>query len=138
MNINDFGANIEENEAGEDESVVSMFMDSFKRKTKFHASLFENSFTQKLQTSSLINFHDHASSKFCEYTLTSANFLTDLQSLSAHATCKIMEEKSDGSLVPLEDNVLVGTIPSSVISNIIKNSMAIERPIYIFFSLFRK
>ena len=121
MNLHDFGTTIEQNEAVEDDSVVTMFLESFKRKTKFHASLFENSFTQKLNTSSLLNFHDHSSTKFCEYTLTSADFLTDLHSLSAHVRCKIVEEKSDGSLVDLKNDLLVGTIPSSIVSNLIKN-----------------
>ena len=120
MNINDFGSTIEESEMTESD-VTSLFMESFKRKTKFHSSLFENSFTQKLLTSSLLNFHDHESTKYCEYSLTSPDFLTDLQSISAHIKCKIMEKQDDGKLIDLDQNTLIGTIPSSVISNVIKN-----------------
>ena len=121
MNLQNYGPTIEENEATEDENVISMFTDSFKRKTKFHPSLFENSFTQKIVSSSLINYQDHAATKFMEFNLSSSDFLTDLPSLTAHIKCCIKELKPDGSIINLDDNLLIGTIPSSLISNVIKN-----------------
>ena len=120
MNLNSFGSTIEQNESGEDES-VSMFMNSFKRKTKFHPSLFENSFVQRVNPINLTNMKDHAATKFLEFNLGSNDFLTDLQSITAHVKCKIVEKKADNSTINLGKDIAVGTIPSSIISNLIKN-----------------
>ena len=118
MNLQNFGSSIEEGEMSEDSS-VQFFLESFKRKTRFHKSLFEHSFTQKLNPISMVNFQDH-SSKFLEFNLSSQDLLTDIQSLTAHCKVKILEKKGE-ELVPLEDNLMIGTIPSSIVSNIIKN-----------------
>ena len=120
MNINNFGNTIEENELAEND-VFNMFMSSFKRKVKFHPSLFENSFTQKISPQPTPNFEDHKSSKYMEFRLVSNEFLSDLHSLTGHIECKIMEKKSDGTLENLTKGNLIGTIPSSIISNCIKN-----------------
>ena len=120
MNLNNFGATIEENETGENEN-IGMFMNSFKRKLRFRDSLFENSFVQKINSQNLINMKDHSPSKYMEFNLSSADFLSDLQSITAHIKCKIMEKKADKTLGNLGSNILVGTIPSSIISNCIKN-----------------
>ena len=92
MNINNFGNTIEENELAEND-VFNMFMSSFKRKVKFHPSLFENSFTQKISPQPTPNFEDHKSSKYMEFRLVSNEFLSDLHSLTGHIECKIMEKK---------------------------------------------
>lgn len=120
MNINNFGNTIEENELAEND-VFNMFMGSFKRKVKFHPSLFENSFTQKISPQPTPNFQDHKPSKYMEFRLVSNDFLTDLHSLTGHIECKIQEKKSDGTLANLTRGNLIGTIPSSIISNCIKN-----------------
>ena len=104
----------------EDAGVVKLFMDSFKRKTKFHKSLFEHSFTQRINPVSMVNFADHESSKFLEFNLTSQDLLTDMHSLTAHTKCRILELKND-SLTNLDEQTMIGTIPNSIISNIIKN-----------------
>ena len=120
MNVNNFGNTIEENELAEND-VFDMFMASFKRKVKFHSSLFENSFTQKITAQPTPNFQDHQSSKYMQFHLVSNEFLSDLHSLTGHIECKIMEKKSDGTLKSLFSGNLIATIPSSVISNCIKN-----------------
>ena len=56
-----------------------------------------------------------------EFRLVSNDFLTDLHSLTGHIECKIQEKKSDGTLQNLARGNLIGTIPSSIISNCIKN-----------------
>ena len=120
MNVNNFGNTIEENELAEND-VFNMFMSSFKRKVKFHPSLFENSFTQKITPQPTPNFSDHKSSKYMEFRLVSNEFLSDLHSLTGHIECKIVEKKSNGTLENLAAGNLVATIPSSIISNCIKN-----------------
>ena len=120
MNLQDFGATIEESEMTEDAGVVQLFMDSFKRKTKFHKSLFEHSFTQRINPISMVNFKDHETSKFLEFNLSSQDLLTDMHSLTAHTKCRILELK-DGTLTNLDDQVMIGTIPNSIVSNIVKN-----------------
>ena len=66
MNYNDIADPIEEGQETEDISVTN-FLSNFKRKAKTHNSLFENSFTQRLNTTSQVNFSDHSSNKFMEY-----------------------------------------------------------------------
>ena len=67
MNLQNFGSSIEEAEMTEDSS-VQFFLESFKRKTRFNKSLFEHSFTQKLNPISMVNYQDHHSCKFLEFT----------------------------------------------------------------------
>ena len=119
MNYNDIADPIEEGQETEDISVTN-FLSNFKRKAKTHNSLFENSFTQRLNTTSQVNFSDHSSNKFMEYSLTSDEFLTDMSTISAHTKCKIVRD-NNGTHVPLEEGELVSTIGGSVIDALIKN-----------------
>lgn len=119
MNFNEINEPIEEGQETED-ITVSNFLSSFKRKAKTHTSLFENSFTQRLNTISQVNFSDHASNKFMEYSLASDEFLTDMTTITAHTKCKIVRD-NNGTHVPLEEGELVSTISGSVINALIKN-----------------
>ena len=119
MNINDIAEAIEDGQETEDIG-VNNFLSNFKRKAKTHGSLFENSFTERLTTTSQINWTDYDSNKFLEYAVTSNSFLTDMTTITAHAECKIMRD-DNGTHVPLESGELVSTISGSVISALIKN-----------------
>ena len=120
MNLNDLGVAIEENETVEDKSILS-FSQNFKKKIKSHTSLFENSFTQKISTRSQTNFNDFLPNKYIEFELESSDFLTDLQTLTAHVQCKILEDIGDNKYKPLGSGDLIGLIPGALISNLIKN-----------------
>ena len=80
MNINEIEEGIQEHGETENKS-IPIFLSNFKRKTKIHGSLFDNSFTQKVTTYSQTNFKDYKSSKFLEFKLDSSEFLSDLISI---------------------------------------------------------
>lgn len=120
MNLSDLGTSIEENEVVVDKTIEN-FSKNFKRKIKSHTSLFENSFTQKIVTKSQTNFNEHSSNKYIEFELENPDFLTDLQSLTGHVQCKIVEDMGNGNYKALDSQDLVGLIPGALISNIIKN-----------------
>ena len=120
MNINDISEINVEDGAETEDITVSNFVSNFKRKAKTHSSLFENSFTQKIVTTSQTNYKDYQSSKFQEYKLGSDEFLTDMTSITAHTKCKIVRD-NNGTHVPLESGESVATIAGGVINALIKN-----------------
>ena len=110
-----------ENNQMDEEASMNAFLNTFSKKISYYDSLFVSSFPQKINHKQTINYTNINEGKYMEFDLSTPDLVSDLSTLTAHLSCCIKELKSDGSIVNLDPEVLVGTIPGSIISNAVKN-----------------
>ena len=110
-----------ENNQMDEEISMNAFLNTFSTKISYYDSLFVNSFPQKINHKQMINYSNINEAKYMEFDLSSPDLVSDLSTLTAHLSCRIKELKSDGSIANLDPEVLIGTVPGSLISNTVKN-----------------